>query len=293
MQKVLVVGASGLVGSILMQIGINKYEMFGTFNKNVIRANNYVKLNVADRRKVFEIIKDVKPELVVDTHSVTNVDYCELHPEEAWSINVVGTKNVAEACKISGAKYTFISSDYVFDGKKSRYAEKDKPHPINYYGKTKLAAEMILKALDINALTVRTAVIYGNAKGNKTSFVSWIVERLKNNQVTKVVIDQYNNPTLADSLAEIILSLFEIDADGLFHVTGNECISRHDFAIKVAEAFGLDTGLIMPITTSELNQIARRPEKLNMETHKVERVTHIKMKSINEGLNILKERKIK
>ena len=293
MQKVLVIGASGLVGSTLMQIGASKYEMFGTFNKNTVRANSCVRLDVTDRRKVFEIIKDIKPELVIDTHAVSNVDYCELHQEEAWSINVDGTRNVAEASKVAGAKYVLISTDYVFDGKKSSYSEKDKPHPINYYGKTKLAAEMILQALDINALTVRTAVIYGNAKGNKTSFVSWIVERLKNKQATKIVIDQYNNPTLADSLADIILRLFEIDANGLFHATGNECISRYDFAIKIAETFELDKKLIMPITTPELNQIARRPEKLNMETHKVERVVKIKMRSISEGLNILKEQGVK
>ncbi|MEM3424143.1 MAG: sugar nucleotide-binding protein, partial [Nitrososphaeria archaeon] len=119
------------------------------------------------------------------------------------------------------------------------------------------------------------------------SFVQWVTERLRRNEKTNVVIDQYNNPTFADSLVEVIFRLFDLDKNGTFHVTGKECISRYEFAKAISRKFSLNEKLLNPITTAELNQVARRPEKLNMKVDKVERITGIKMLNVNEGLDRL------
>ena len=289
MGRILVIGAAGLLGSRLMDVGKGNYEMHGTYKENKMKGSNLHHLDVTKREEVFSLLEKVKPDCVVDTAAITGVDYCETHPEEAWLVNVEGTKNVAEACKRAGAKIIFLSTDYVFDGKKLDYNEKDKPRPLNYYAKTKLIAEHVLEALDVNYIVARTAVLYGVGGLGKTTFVSWVIEKLRKKENINVVTDQHNNPTYTDNLVEILFALYRKDANGIFHVTGLDCMSRYEFAKRIAEVFGLDDKYIHPTTTPQLNQIAQRPEKVFMSTNKVERVTGIKPIGVKEGLERLKK----
>jgi dTDP-4-dehydrorhamnose reductase len=289
MSRILVVGTAGLLGSRLMEIGSGSYEMHGTYNQSKPRWDNLHRLDITKKAEVFSLVEKITPDCVIDTAAITGVDYCETHPDEAWQVNVDGTRNVAEACKRAGAKMIFLSTDYVFDGRKLYYAEKDKPRPLNYYAKTKLVAEHALEALDVNYITARTAVLYGHGGLGKVNFVSWVIEKLRKRERIDVVTDQHNNPTYADNLAEILLALYRKDANGTFHVTGSECVSRHEFARRIAEVFGLDGKFIHPVTTPELNQIATRPEKVFMVTNKVERVTGMRPLGVAEGLERFKK----
>ncbi len=289
MDKLLVIGASGMLGSRIMDIGASRYEEYGTYKEHKLNGKNMHMLDVNKREDAFELVNKIKPDLIVDTHALHNVDYCELHKEEAWGANVDGTRNVAEAAKIVGAKYVYISTDYVFDGKKLDYTEKDKPNPLNYYAKTKLVGEHILSILDINYLIIRTAVIYGNGGSGKVPFPIWLADKLMKGEKVNVVVDQHNNPTFADSIADSIFKLHKADMTGLFHVTGSDCMSRYDFAISIAKAFNLDKSLISPITTPQLNQVALRPEKVKMDTGKVEKAINTRMIGVEEGLRLFKE----
>jgi len=289
MRRVLIIGVSGLLGTKLYNITKEKYEVFGTYCSHELKGRNFFHLDVTNRKEVFTILERVRPDGVFDLHSITDVDYCELHPEEAWTVNVDGTKNVAEACKTFGAKMVFISSDYVFDGKKSSYSEKDKPNPINFYGKTKAIAEKVIEFLTPDFIIVRTAVLYGLGGYGKKPFPLWVIENLKEEKKIKVVIDQFNNPTLADNLAEILLKLYEKDVFGLFHVVGKDNVSRYEFAMKIAEVFELNKNLIEPVTSPELRQAAVRPRKLELSTRKLQRVLGVTPVGIEEGLKILKK----
>jgi len=289
MDKVLIIGISGLLGGRALEIGKDKYKIYGTYCKHRIKGENFFELDVTKRENVFKLLENIKPDLVIDTHALHNVDYCETHPEEAWLVNVEGTRNVAEACKRLGCKMIFISTDYVFDGEKLKYSEKDKPKPLNYYAKTKLIAERVLDALDVNYIVARTAVLYGKGGMGKLNFVLWTIQKLKNKEKIRIVTDQHNNPTFADNLAEILFALYEKDARGIFHAVGKDCLSRYDFALRIAEIFDLDSKLIQPITTPELNQIALRPRRVDLSTEKVKRVTGIEPLGVKEGLEILKE----
>jgi dTDP-4-dehydrorhamnose reductase len=246
-------------------------------------------LDACDRKEVFKLVEKIKPSAVFDFHSITDVDYCELHPEEAWEVNVNGTKNIAEACKTFGAKMVFISSDYIFDGKKSSYSEKDKPNPLNYYGKTKAIAEKVIEFLVPDFIIARTAVLYGLGGYGKKPFPLWVLDNLKEGKEIRVVIDQFNNPTFADDLARILLKLYEKDSFGIFHTVGKDNVSRYEFALKVAEIFNLDKNLIKPITSPELRQAAFRPRKLELSTKKLQRVLRIIPIGVDEGLKILKQ----
>ena len=289
MDKLLVIGGSGLLGSKVLEMGIDKYEIYSTYSTHKIPGKDNLRLDVTDRNDVASTIEQIKPDFVIDTHALHNVDYCELHKEEAWNVNVDGTRNVAEASKLAGAKYVFISTDYVFDGKKLDYTEKDKPNPLNYYAMTKLVAEEMLDILSVNHITIRTSVVYGKGGLGKTPFVLWLCEKLRNRETVSIVADQHNNPTLVDSVVESIFRLFKNDSTGLFHVTGSECLSRYNFSIHIANKFGLDTKLIKMVTTPQLNQVAKRPEKVKINTGKVERITGLKMLSVDQGLDILKK----
>jgi dTDP-4-dehydrorhamnose reductase len=289
MEKLLIIGISGLVGSRFAELKKENYEIYGTYNQHEVKGDNLFKLDITDRDATFKLIERIKPNYIIDTHAISDVDYCELHPEEAWKVNVEGAKNVAEASKKYNAKYVFFSSDYVFDGSKQSYTEKDKPKPINYYGKTKAITEYMLQMLDIDYIIIRTAVIYGSSGMNKVSFPLWVINKLKNNEKIKVVTDQYNKPTFSDNLVEIISKLIEKDESGIFHVTGSELISRFEFAKKIAKEFQLNEELIKPTTSLELKQIAKRPSTLNLSTRKVERITKVKLMGVEEGLKILKK----
>jgi dTDP-4-dehydrorhamnose reductase len=287
--KILIVGVSGLLGGKLYQIGKERYQMFGTYLTHQVSLERSFRLDATRRQDVFTLIGKIRPDLVIDTHSITNVDYCETHPEEAWRVNVEGTKNVAEACKTFGSKLIFLSSEYVFDGRKSSYSEKDKPRPLNYYGKTKLIGERVIEALDVNHIIARTAVLYGRGGAGKRPFIMWVLENLRAGKEINIVIDQFNNPTLADNLAEILLKLYEKDAVGLFHTVGRDNVSRYELAQRVTEIWGLDRNLIKPITTPELRQAAPRPRKLELSTHKLQRLLGVVPVGIEEGLKIVKE----
>lgn len=290
MKKILIIGISGLLGNKIYNLAKKDYQVFGTYNTHKPSIENVYQLDVTKRADVFKLIGNIKPDFVIDTHALHNVDYCELHPEEAWLVNVEGTKNVAEACKTFGCKYVFISTDYVFDGKKATpYTEKDKPNPLNYYAKTKLIAEEAIKILTSDYIIARTAVLFGVGGLGKEPFALWLIKKLKNGEEVKAVIDQYNNPTLVDNLAEMLLTLCEKDKVGLFHITGKTNLNRYEFSIKIAETFGLNKELIRPITTPELNQVAPRPRKVALDVSKLERATKLKALTIDEALNIFKQ----
>jgi len=292
MERLLIIGGSGLLGQRLVELGKENFDVFSTYKEHALRGENCFQLDVTNRANVIKTVQKIKPDIIIDTHYLSNVDYCETHPEDAWSINVDGTKNVAEIARTLSCKYVFISSDYVYDGDKTTsYSEKDKPHPVNYYGKTKLIAEKIIEALDMDFIIARTAVMFGPHKGDinrKMPFPTWLVQELKQNKEVTVVVDQYNNPTHTDSLVEFLFALLNKDRGGVFNVTGRDNLSRYDFAVKIADVFGLNKNLIKPITTPELNQPARRPKKLALDISKVERATNITGLSIDDALKRLR-----
>ena len=260
MEKLLLIGASGLLGNKIYSLSEERYETYGTYDTHKPKLSNTFRLDVTEKNNVSKLLRNIKPYVVIDTHALSNVDYCELHPEDAWRINVEGTKNVAESCKANGCKYIFISTDYVYDGyKTTNYSEKDKPHPLNYYGKTKLIAEKVIETLDMDYIIARTAVLFGVSDSfGKTPFPSWVIQQLKLKNKIKVVMDQYSNPTLIDNLTQFLLSLYEKDRFGIFNISGKDNFSRFEFSRMIAKEFSFDEKLIEPITTAELNQPAKR-----------------------------------
>lgn len=281
--KIFVTGSDGQLGSEICRVSTHKnYGSYLNDYENV-RGTNFIQLDITDRRKFLDLAKKIKPDWIIHCAAMTNVDLCEEQKNMAWSVNVNGTKNAVEASRLAKSNFVYMSTDYVFDGKNGFYTEGDIPNPLNHYAKTKLAGERFVEGLD-KYILIRSSVIYSKRKNN---FISWVLDSLKNGSV-KAVIDQINSPTLNTELAECILKLINKDVNGLYHVAGDERISRHDFAKKIAKIFGFNEEAIEPIKTEQLNQKAMRPKDSSLDTSKIKKLG-IKLSNVNDALKKLKK----
>ncbi|MCK4572069.1 dTDP-4-dehydrorhamnose reductase [candidate division WOR-3 bacterium] len=288
MTKLLIVG-SGLLGNNLAKIAINEFTAFTTYNEHPldIEGCKSYHLNITNRADVTTLVQKLNPEYIIHTAALTNVDHCERDKRLAWNINVEGTKHVAEIAQKINAKFIYISTDYVFDGDTGMYKEDAPTKPVDFYGETKLEGEKAVKGLR-DYIIVRPSVLYG---GNpiKVNFVTWVIQELKKGKGINIVKDQLNTPTLADNLVELILELIERDETGIFHISGSERINRYNFAIKIAEIFNLNKDLIKPITSDQLNWIAKRPQDSSLDTSKISRIR--RPLNIEEGLRRMRDLK--
>jgi len=285
--KLLVTGASGLLGNKIVKTANGNYDVTPLHSAHPLHSGS-LKLDVTDRKQVLNLFSTLEPDVIIHTASETNVDKCEIQKENAWKINVEGTRNIAEACK-AGAKLIYISTDYVFDGRKGDYKEDDTPNPINYYAVTKLEGEKQVIQNCENFAILRTSVLYG-WHPFKRNFATWVTNELKQNKEITVVEDHYNTPTLADNLAEMAIEAIPKDLEGVYHACGSERIGRYEFARQIARAFDLNQNLIRPIKMEQLTAwIAKRPRDSSLNTDKIRSQLEAKPLNITEGLDRMKK----
>jgi dTDP-4-dehydrorhamnose reductase len=286
-RKLLVTGASGLLGSKIVEIAKNDYTVIPLHKTKPLHSNS-LELDITSTAEVLNLFHKLKPYAVIHAASETNVDKCETQEEHAWKINVEGTRNVAAACK-AGTKLIYISTDYVFDGKKGNYTEDDTPNPINYYAVTKLEGEKQVVQNCKNFAILRTSVLYG-WHPFKQNFATWVITQLEQNKEITVVEDHYNTPTLADNLAEMAIEAIQKDLQGVYHACGSERIGRYEFARQIARAFDLNQNLIRPIKMEQLTAwIAKRPKDSSLNTDKIRSQLEAKPLNITEGLDRMKK----
>ena len=288
-RTLLVIGGSGLVGNTLIESAQKYYDIHFTYNKNNFPINNiegtYVDLT-KDRTVITSLIKTLKPDITIHTAAHPNVDYCETDHVAADLLHVDITKDIATSCNVIGSKLIYISTDAVFPGEMhKKYTEIDPPNPINYYGKTKLQAEKIILGTSTDNVILRSAVIYGYH--TRSRFTNWILETLSQNKIVDPYIDQYNTPTLVDDLTNALLQIIKLDIFGLYHATGKTCINRYDFALKLAEKFGLSKDLIKSVTAKEKKQIALRPISTCLDSTKLEKLISYDFKNIDDGIEFI------
>jgi dTDP-4-dehydrorhamnose reductase len=293
MRAVCVTGGNGLLGLKLTELACRSYRVFSMdLQETPFRTfpnTEYVRCDVTDSDRVDAQLLAFKPDAVFHTAAFTDVDGCEIHPEAAWSVNVVGTRNAALACRRYGIRFIHLSTDYVFDGVAGPYSETDVPNPVSHYGRTKLESERIVQELLPDALIARTMVLFGYAPGVRSNFVTWLVQTLRRGTPVRIVTDQYGHPTLADDLARALLLMFEKHACGTVHAAGGEWLNRYDFAMKTAEVFGLDASLITPTTSDALKQAAPRPLRSGLKTDKIEHEFAFRFSTVVEGLRQVRD----
>lgn len=262
--KVFVVGGSGLVGSNIVEIASERGTDVHSTYLNSETEHADVELDKTDPERTIEVIRNADPDVVVDTAAFHAVDDCESKRDEAWSINVTGTRNVAVAANAVDAQLIYLSTDYVFPGNpdETPYVETDPVRPLNYYAETKYAAERAARIAD-TATILRPSVVFGLANDN---FATWALSELDAGNELGIVDDQVSRPTYAPDLAEACLNLAETGVAGLYHATGPESLSRYEFTRELAQAFEYDLNLVSPISSDELGQQAPRPEDSSLDS---------------------------
>jgi dTDP-4-dehydrorhamnose reductase len=244
--RVTIFGASGLLGKELMRHW-HEDELVGLGSKDA---------DIRDADRVSETLEKSRPDWIVLSAAYTNVDDCESHPELAFAVNRDGPVNVARAAKRIGAKLLFLSSDYVFDGKKtSPYEAEDRRNPQSVYGRSKAEAEVQLLEMLPEVCIARTSWLFGT--GGKC-FPDTILKLASSRPVLDVVNDQRGDPTYAVDLAKATIELCRKDARGIVHVTNAGDCSWFEFAREIVEGAGLATE-VRPVSSEQMARPAPRP----------------------------------
>lgn len=294
MTRVFITGSNGLLGQKLADLFsrstnykllLTSKEVHSVFDEEAVP---YRMLDTTFKRDVQHAVEEFEPEVIINAAAITNVDLCETERELAWKVNVTSVENLIYAAKLTGSRIVHISTDYVFDGKSGPYNELDRPNPVSYYGRTKLASENVLRTSGVPSVVFRTMVLYGTGIDIKANFALWLIENLREQKPVRVVDDQVGNPTLVDDLAYAVLKAVELRRTGLYHVAGPDLVSRYEFALALANVFGFDKKLITPMKTSMFKQPAQRPLKSGFITLKAEVDLGIRMSDMKQGLLAVK-----
>jgi dTDP-4-dehydrorhamnose reductase len=246
--KILVTGANGQLGQELVRLPARPDIEIAGFGRG--------ELDVTDPEQCRNVIGSYKPEVVIHCAAYTKVDQAESEPDEAYRVNADGTRNAALAAEQIGAKFVYISTDYVFDGKANApYRENDRTDPQSVYGKSKLAGEQWVQSLSSRYFIVRTSWVYGKYGSN---FVKTMLRLAEERDRLKVVSDQVGSPTYTLDLAQFLLELVQTDHHGIFHASNTGACSWYEFAKAIFEERGM-TVQVEPCTTAEFPRPAPRP----------------------------------
>lgn len=272
--KILIVGSNGQLGRALMDYydKIRNIDVVG-FDKH--------QLDISNREKVVEAIINENPQIVINSAAFTNVDGAESDYKGAYLTNVVGARNIAHASKLVHAKVLYISTDFVFDGKRDYpYSEHDATNPLSVYGVTKLAGEHATRLENNSHFIIRTSWLYG-VYGN--NFVKSIIKTGLEKETISVVTDQVGSPTNVSDLVEVISRLIISESYGTYHFSNKGECSWNDFAKEIFRNLGLDI-IVNDITSSELGRKAIRPSYSVLDTRAIEIETSNQIRSWKDAL---------
>jgi dTDP-4-dehydrorhamnose reductase len=293
MTRILLTGGTGLLAKSLLESSPADFDLFATYypDRSLTGVDPRVQnlVDVRDPAQVNAVFDEVRPDVVIHTASIGNVDYAEKHRQEAWDVNVGGTQNMLAGCARHQARMIFISSNAVFDGEHPFYAEDDQVHPINYYGQLKVEGEQVVAQSGVASAIVRPILMYGwPYAGERANPVTWWVSSLEQGKPLKVVDDVHSKPLLAPNCAEAIWVILRGNRTGTYHIAGADHVTLYQFAVETARVFDLDERLIEPVPSSYFPEIAPRPRDTSFKTDRMAEQLQVRPVGIREGLLYLK-----
>jgi len=273
LKRVFITGASGLLGLNLALQKWQDYKYFLLENDRKINLplTQNIQMDLSDCSAIEAGLKLFKPEIVIHSAGMTNVDGCEADPSRARFINGLLAGNVAKVSHELGIKFVHISTDHLFDGSKSFVSENTSPNPVNAYGFSKALGEELVVKNNSNSIVVRCN-FFGWGPSYKLSFSDFIINKLTSNESIKLVGDVYYTPASTVSLIEVIKKLVAQDVEGVFNAVGRQRISKYEFGLKLARIFSLPTDLIEKIELNSLGVKAERPRDMSLSDNKIRRV---------------------
>ena len=257
----------------------------------------YESLDITDKSQIENIFSKHKPDVVINTAAMTNVDACETKRDECTKANVHAVQYMVDTLENlsppfggqGGCHFIHISTDFVFDGMKgSPYTEEDKPNPLHFYAQSKLEGEKIVMASKLKWAIIRTIIVFGTVDDrNRSNLVLWVKNNLEQKKKINVITDQYRAPTLSEDLAQGCILCAMKGGEGIFHMSGKETYSILELANRIADFWKLDKSFMNPVTSAELNQPAMRPPRTGFVIDKAKKVLGYNPRSFIAGLKII------
>jgi dTDP-4-dehydrorhamnose reductase len=293
-KRILLTGSNGLLGQKLVDLLTQQPNIELTATA---RGDNrlpysegyaYESMDITDRQQVLDVISKVRPDAVIHTAAMTDVDKCELQKDACWSQNVQAVEYLVEACGNTNSFLLHVSTDFIFDGTAGPYDETAEGNPISFYGWSKYAAEKVVTHSNLRWAIARTVLVYGIAHDmSRSNIILWVKKSLEDGKNIKVVTDQWRSPTLAEDLAMGCYSIADKEAEGIFNISGKEVLTPYEMAIKTADYFGLDKSLIAQADASTFTQTARRPPRTGFTLDKAQRELGYAPHTFEEGIAVL------
>ena len=291
-KKIFITGGSGLLALNWALAVRDKVDVILNMNNRDINLKGSVikKINLNSINPIFNFLKSERPDYVLHTAGMTNVDDCEKNPNLAYETNVGLTENVARACKNLEIPLIHISTDHLFDGTSSLVDEQKNTSPLNVYGKTKAKAEEKVLSINPHSLIIRTN-FYGWGTNYRISLSDYIFNALKKNQPIRLFKDIFFTPILIEVLANMTMELSEKGAHGIFHITGDDRVSKYDFGVLLAKEFGFNPALIKEGFLDEQKDLVSRPKDMSLSNFKISQFLGKKIGSLSLHLDLLHKQK--
>jgi dTDP-4-dehydrorhamnose reductase len=287
LKKLLVTGASGLLGSHVARRAAGRFDTLGFFQSFQPRGApvRLEPLDLADAPAVRSRLDAFRPDLIVHCAAMADADRAQREPDLARRVNVDATATLAQAARRLGAKLLFVSSDLVFDGRKDTpYVEDDPPSPLSCYGQTKLDAEQVVRAECDAWVITRSSLIFGASPRGDRGLDEKLGLALRAGRGVKLFVDEFRCPIAAGNLAEAILELAESAHTGVFHLAGPERLSRHEIGMRIARRFGWPTATIEAVSTRDVPMNPPRPANLTLDSRKARAALKTKLHGLTDWL---------
>jgi len=283
MDRLLVTGASGLLGNHVTRAATGEYEVLATYNRHAVEFGGVETIECDLTDPPFPDLEAFDPTYVINCAGLADVDECERELEKARRLNDAMAGNVAELVSVTDARLIHLSTDAVFDGENPQQSEDDEPDPINVYGETKLAGERTVRETCEDTVVVRTN-FFGWNTTDATGLAEWMLQRLSEGQELPGLEDVHFTPLYAGDLADLLWDLLETDYQGLLHLGGADRLTKYRFGELIAEAFGYDSDQVVPITLDDLDLDAPRGNDLSLDSSKAESVLDREIPGVREGI---------
>jgi dTDP-4-dehydrorhamnose reductase len=290
MKRILVTGVSGFLGRYVTLALKDRYAVLGTYRNQAIGLGTceLTRLELTEGQAVRTTFTEFRPDVVVHTAALSDVDACERHPDAAHQVNVQGSEAIARAALEVGARLIYISTDQVYDGAKRYYDESDVPKPLMVYGRTKLEGERLAATICPETMILRLALMYGWGSSSRLNFVDWLLQRLRAGQEVPLFVDQYRTPLYVVQASEAIRQLIDApEVRGTFNLGGGERINRYAFGRTFCKVFNLPIDLLKPIEMGSTTGLAARPRDCSMNSARIGALLQITPLTVQEGLRAM------
>ena len=293
-KKILVTGASGFVGGSVLHHAPADWAVYACSRSAIAGAPANVRhhaFDLADKIETAEVIAAVKPDVILHIAAIANIDYAEANQADTASVNTETTGRLARLAAEHGARFIFCSTDNVFDGVDGFYNEDALVSPVNFYGRTKVAAEVLAHEALENCVIARVALVIGlPILGSGNSFLIKMEENLREGKEIQIPENEVRSPVDVITLGKSLLELANNDFTGTINLAGSTCLNRFDMAKRIAAKLGYSESLVIPTNSNALEGRAPRPNDVSLDNALAKETLKTPMRDLDEALDMIFKR---